>query len=89
MFETLVVRANECYSQRQIRRHNRAIFSIFFNMKVCCVFSLESPHDEAILMRTQNIPFSIKKKENAPKLSQICSHQIFPRDSRTNSKQPS
>ena len=20
------------------------IFSIFFNMKVCCVFSLESPH---------------------------------------------
>ena len=20
------------------------IFSVFFNMKVCCVFSLESPH---------------------------------------------
>ena len=28
-------------------------FSIFFNMKVCCVF------DEAILMSTKNIPFSI------------------------------
>ena len=24
--------------------HNRNIFSIFFNMKVCCVFSLQSPH---------------------------------------------
>ena len=24
--------------------HNRDIFSIFFNMKVYCVFSLESPH---------------------------------------------
>ena len=23
---------------------NRDIFSIFFNMKVCCVFSLESPY---------------------------------------------
>ena len=34
---------------------------IFNNMEVCCVFSLESPH-EAILMGTHNIPFSIKKK---------------------------
>ena len=24
--------------------HNREIFSIFLNLKVCCVFSLESPH---------------------------------------------
>ena len=40
MFETGVVRANECYSSRQVKY----IFSIFFNMKVCCVFSLESPH---------------------------------------------
>ena len=28
-------------------------------------------------MSTQNIPFSIKKKENHPKLSQICSYGIF------------
>ena len=37
---------------------------IFFNMKVCCVFSLESPI-EAILMSTHNIQFIIfnsKKK---------------------------
>ena len=43
MLETGVVRANECYSLRQARGHNRDIFSIFFNMKVYCVFSLESP----------------------------------------------
>ena len=39
----------------------RDIFSIFFNMKVYCVFILESPHrgdDEAILMSTHNIPLS-------------------------------
>ena len=27
----------------QARRHNRDIFWIFFNMRVCCVFSLEPP----------------------------------------------
>ena len=43
MFETGVVRANECYSLRQVMRHDGYIFS-FFNMKVCSVFSLESPH---------------------------------------------
>ena len=37
------------------------IFSIFDNMKVCCLLSLESPHRliEAILMSTHNISFSI------------------------------
>ena len=43
MFETGVVRANECYSLRQVRVII-GIFSILSNMKVCCVFSLESPH---------------------------------------------
>ena len=40
MFETGAVSAKGCQSQRQIRRHNMDIFSIFFNMKVCYVFSL-------------------------------------------------
>ena len=44
IFEARVVRANECKSERQVRRHNRDMFPIFFNMKVCYVFSLESPH---------------------------------------------
>ena len=38
MFETVVVRANECESLRQVRMHNRDKFSIFFNIKVCFVF---------------------------------------------------
>ena len=38
MFEIGVVRANECQSKRQVRRHNRDKFSIFFNMKVCAGF---------------------------------------------------
>ena len=37
-------------------------------------------------MSTHNIPFSIWKK-NHPKLSQICSFEICPRDPRTSSKQ--
>ena len=66
MFDTGVVQAIECQSKWQVRRHKRDIFSIFYKIKVCCVFSLESPHRgdsnrliEAILMSTHNIPFSI------------------------------
>ena len=43
MFQTGVVQANECLSKCQVRRHDRYIFSIFINMKVCCVCLLESP----------------------------------------------
>ena len=78
MFETGVVRANECLSERPVRRHNKDIFSIFFNMKMCYVFSLESSHHTI---------FNIKK-ENHPKLSKTCSYGIFPRKLRTSSKQP-
>ena len=37
---------------------NMEIFSIFVNMKVYCVFSLESPH-RGDSNKTHNIPFSI------------------------------
>ena len=57
MFDTGVVRAT------------KDIFSINFNMKVCYVFSLESPHrgdtmskhniHNILLMRIHNIPFSL------------------------------
>ena len=47
----------------------------FFNMNVCCVFSLESPH------RGDSNEYTIYllnvKKENPPKLSQICRYGIF------------
>ena len=38
------------------------IFSILFNMKVCCVFSLESPHWGDSNEYTQYTIFHIKKK---------------------------
>ena len=44
MFGAGVVRANECLSQRQVRKNNTDVFSIFFNMKIFCEFFLESPH---------------------------------------------
>ena len=63
MFDTRVVLANECLSQCQVRRHNRDIFSVFFNMKVSCAFSLESPHGGDSNEHTQyTYIFNIKKK---------------------------
>ena len=76
-----VLRANEGLLKSQVRWHNRDILLIYFNMKVYCVFSLESPQwgdsneysqytIEAILISTHNIPFlNIKKKiiPNYPK----------------------
>ena len=45
-------------------------------MKVCCVFSLESPHQGDSNEYTQNT-ISQYEKENHPTLSQICSYGIF------------
>ena len=39
-----------------------AIFSIFFNINVCCVFSLESPRRGDSYEYTQYTIFNIKKK---------------------------
>ena len=62
------------------------ILSAFFNMKVCCLFSIESPHRGDSNEYIQHTIINIKK-ENHPKLSQICSYGFFvPRDSRTSSK---
>ena len=62
MFETGVVRVNECQSERQVMRRNRYIFSIFYNMKVCCVFSLESLHQGDSYGYTQYTIFNINKE---------------------------
>ena len=43
------------------------IFSIFFNTKVCCMFSLESPH-RGDSEYTQHTIFNINMK-NQPQLS--------------------
>ena len=53
---------------------NRNIFSIFPNMKVYCVFSLESPQRGDSNEYTQ-YTFSQYEKKKHPKLSQICSYR--------------
>ena len=60
---------------------NRDIFFIFFNMAVCCVFSLESPHRGNSNEYTQYTILNIKKKItlNFPKSAAVG----FPKDSRT------
>ena len=58
-------------------------------MKVCCMFSLESPQRSDSNECTQYTVSSIKKKiilhVNCPKSA---AKGFFPRDSRTSSKQP-
>ena len=73
--ETGVVQAIEGLLKSQVRRHNRDTFSFFFNMKVYCVFSLESPQRGNSNEYTQ-YTISQYKKENHPKLSQICNNGI-------------
>ena len=43
-------------------RHNRDIFSIFLNMKVCCVYLLESPRGGDSNKSIQYTIFNIKRK---------------------------
>ena len=38
------------------------VFSLFFNMKICCVFSIESPHRDDSNEYTQYTTFNINKK---------------------------
>ena len=65
LFETRVVRAIEGLLYSQVRKQNRDIFSIFSNMKVYCVFSLESPQRGDSNEYTEHT-ISQYKKENHP-----------------------
>ena len=78
MFKTGVVPA---------RRHNKDIFSIFFKMKIFCVFSLESPYQGDSNEYTQYTIFNIKWKINLNYLKSAAMW-FFPRDSSMSSKQP-
>ena len=62
-------------------------FFIFFNMKVCCVFTLESPHRGDSKEYTLHTIFSMNMKNclNYPKSAAM---GFFPRDLRMGSKQP-
>ena len=63
------------------------IFFIFFNMKVSCVFTLESLHRGDSNEYTQYTIFNMNKKNilNYPKSAAM---GFFPRDSKMSSKQP-
>ena len=67
--------------------HNRDICSIFYNVKVCCVFSLELPHRGNSNEYKQYTVFNLKKKF-ALKYPKSVALGFIPRDSRTSSKQP-
>ena len=56
------------------QKADRDIFSIFFSIKVCCVFALESPHRGESNENTRYTIFIIKKSpitQNYPKSSVI------------------
>ena len=71
----------------KVRRLSRDIFFTFFNMKVYCVFSLESPHRGDSNDYTQYTIFNIKRKVDLNYLKSAAMG-LFPRDSSTSSKQP-
>ena len=67
------------WSDRQVRRHNRDILSIFYDIKVYCMFSLESPHWGDSNEYTQYTIFNTKNKK-------ILHYGIIPMDSRMSLK---
>ena len=62
-------------------------FLIFFNMKVCCVFSLESPHRGDSNEKSQHTILN-RKKKISPTYPKSATMDFFPMDSKTSSKQP-
>ena len=67
--------------------HKRDIFSNLINMKVCCMFSLESPHLGDSNKYTQYTIFNIKRKSPLV-IQNLQLRDFFSRDSRKSSKQP-
>ena len=57
-----MLETGEVQAYNSVRTHNRDIFSIIYNMKVYCVFSLESPHRGDSDKCTQYTIFNIKRK---------------------------
>ena len=87
MFETEEVRANEGYHSTRSGGIFGIFFSILFNMKVCCVLQLESPHRGDSNECTQ-YTFSNIKQKIILKYPKSAAVGFFVRDSRTSLKQP-
>ena len=75
MFETGVVRADEVNHSARPGSIIGIFFSIFFNMKICCVFSLESPLKGDSNEYKQHTSINIIKKMtlNCSKYNNVCS----------------
>ena len=78
MSETGVIRAIECNSLRQIWRHNRNIFSIFLNMNVWYVSSLELSYLGDSIEYIQYTIFNMKTKINLD-YSKSAAMRFFPK----------
>ena len=63
------------------------ILSIFLNMKVFCMFSIELPHGGDSIEYKQYTIFNIKRKIDLNHLKSAAMG-FFPRSSSTSSKQP-
>ena len=63
-----------------------SFFFYFFNMKVCCVFSLESPSRCGSYVNTQYTFFKIKKKVTLNS-SKSAAMGFFPKDVTMSAKQ--
>ena len=72
--------------QSQVRKHKRDLFSIFFNKKTCCVFSLELPHRGDSNEYTQYTICNIKTKITL-RFSKSAAMGLFPRGKRVISVQ--
>ena len=61
----------------------KVYISIIYNIKVCCVISLESPHRGDSNEYTQYNIFNIKEKKFTLNYPKSAAMGFFPRDSRT------
>ena len=76
MFKTGVVQANEVNHSTRSGGIIGIFFSSFFNVKECCVLSLEWPHQSDFNEYTQHTNINIIKKItlNYSKYNNVCSH---------------
>ena len=64
------------------------IFSIFFKIKVCCVFALQSPYEGDSNEYTQYTIFYMKKRETPYIIPSLQLWDFFQGTQRTSSKKP-
>ena len=79
MFEAAVVRANEVNDSARSVGSIGIFFSNVFHMKVCCVFSLESPHrcDSNEYTQYTSINMINKIIQNYSKCNNVCRYGKF------------